>query len=261
MSVNVFISYSDSDRNKMEALRKALVKTGERFSPLVIAKRPSPNKPLSEKIQQAILDSSFVVPILTRQSVTNQWVNQEIGYATALNKNILPIVSKEVLSELKGFIHDQVDLPFHFEAYDSNPRKEARSFQKSYKLLIDYLERTLVRVFETSIRPKRVSQGASYKTTVKFEGYLENGFFDNLNEHVASGFRRWFWDVKTLSTQDPKAGGNLHGDVAVKTTYSCPTMGWPKGSYNVHVRAYDHPIIGKAGRYFVAEDVHRIEII
>lgn len=261
MSLYFFISYSHLDKNKMEALRKAIQKANGKFVPIVVAKTSMPNKSLSQKVQNAILNSSFIIPILTKNSLTNAWVNQEIGFATAYSKNILPIVDKNVIPELKGFIHDQIDLPFHFESDDSNHAKEAKNYRQSYKTLIRYLQNTLVEVFKTSIKPKKIPQGSNYKTTVTFKGYLENGFFDNLNEHLNSTFRDWCWDVNNLKSSDSKKGGELHGQINIKSTYECSTKKWPKGKYKVSVRVYDHPIDGKPGRYYVDEEVHQIEII
>jgi len=80
-----------------------------------------------------------LIPILTIESICNQWVNQEIGFAKAINKPIIPLVEESLLDELKGFIHKQMDLPFKFIGDESDPKKEARSFRKCYGAALEYI--------------------------------------------------------------------------------------------------------------------------
>jgi hypothetical protein len=260
MSVKIFISYSDNDKNKMEALYNALKKIGNKFIPIVVAKRTSPNTTLSDKVKESILESSFIVPILTKDSINNQWVNQEVGFSVGRDKSIIPIVDKSIMGDLKGFINNQIDLPFNFEA-NSSTHVEAANFRKSYRLLVEYLEKGLVKKFKSKIKPKRIRQGETYETTIEFAGNLTNGFFDNYIEHLESNFRRYNWDTSTLSTLDPTAGGNLHGDIDIRRQFIYKTNDWPLGTYKIHVRVYEHPVVGKRGRYFIAEEIHQVKIV
>lgn len=260
MSVKIFISYSDVDRNKMDAFRKALKKIENKFTPIVVARKPTPSQPLSEKVKKSILESSFIVPILTKNSIYTQWVNQEIGFAIGRDKSIIPIVEKSTIGNLKGFINNQLDLPFNFEGH-SNKKIEASNFNKCYKLLIEYLENSLVKYFKSKVTPKKIKQGAVYKTTVIFKGNLINGFFDNYVEHLESSFRLYHWDTTTLNSSNPIKGGNLNGEIDIKRTYEYQIVNWPLGLYKIHVRVYEHPVVGKRGRYFIAEDIHQVQII
>jgi len=260
MSVNIFISYFSEDRNKMEALRRAFSKIKDKFTPVIIARRAFPSKPLSEKVKDGILESSFLIPILSRSSIKTQWVNQEIGFAEAKNKNILPLVESSIIHDLKGFIHDQIDLPFQFDR-DSNPRKEAMNFQKCYKNLLDYLQNVVVESFRPSIRPRKVKQNEKYTTIVNFKGLLNHGFFDNYVEHLKSSWRTWNWDRNTLKDTEPTTAGELQGKVSIESEYTWKTKDWPKGLFNIHVRVYDHRVPEKRGRVYIAEGIHKLKVI
>ena len=143
MNEKIFISYSNEDKNKLVSLSKALKKSEKKFEPIIVADRKNPGKPLTDKVKEGILETPFFIPILTRSSITNQWVNQEIGFAVANGRKIMPIVERSILNQLKGFIHDQMDLPFTFEGSVTNKWKEAQNFRRCYKALLDDLESNL----------------------------------------------------------------------------------------------------------------------
>jgi len=73
----------------------------------------------SEKIKKAFAKTTIFLPILTSNSIKNQWVNQEIGYCFALNsikiENIKPIIEKKITNKLKGFISISNDLNYRFD--------------------------------------------------------------------------------------------------------------------------------------------------
>lgn len=137
MKINIFISYSSENANKMNALKRAILKS-EMLAPIVVADKRSPKKSLADKVRGAILESDYLVPILTESSINNQWVNQEIGFAEALGTKIkiFPIVEKAIFNDLKGFIHSNLELPYQY-APSENKSKEASSFRKSYQLLLE----------------------------------------------------------------------------------------------------------------------------
>jgi len=144
MKKGVFISYSEVDRNKKESIKKVLEKS-KCLLPIIIAERRQSMKNLSDKIIKGINEADYLIPILTKNSINNQWVNQEIGFAKSQELErkirIIPIIESSLLSEklLKGFIHDQLDLPYNFKS-DTNQSKERRNFRKCYNLLIADLE-------------------------------------------------------------------------------------------------------------------------
>jgi hypothetical protein len=145
-STYVFISYSDKDIRKVEILRDLLNQTKE-YKPLIIADNKEPLKTLVSKVSKGIKDSKIFIPILTNRSIKEQWINQEIGYAYSYNDNselnnaiyIIPIIEKDILKEIKGFIHKEVDLPFSFEAHPSHMGIENKNFKRSASQLITHL--------------------------------------------------------------------------------------------------------------------------
>lgn len=138
MIQEIFVSYSNFDKEKVRLISKELV-GNSKFVPIVIASERESLKPLAQKVAEGIERSHVVVPILTKSSIGTQWINQEIGYASALKKRIMPIVDRDLISELKGFIHKQIDLPYVFIS-DSNKAKEHRDFLKQFKILLSDLE-------------------------------------------------------------------------------------------------------------------------
>lgn len=111
MIIKIFISYSNVDRAKMISLRKR-IEMHNSLKAIVVADERKASKLLTEKVKDGIKACDYFVCILTEESILNQWVNQEIGFATALDKSIRPIVASGILDELKGFIHKQMDLPY-----------------------------------------------------------------------------------------------------------------------------------------------------
>jgi hypothetical protein len=138
MEQKVFISYSDFDRDKVKLLINEL-KTNPMFSAIVIANNREALEPLAKKVADGIIRSDIFIPILTRNSIMTQWINQEIGFATALNKKVLPIVENDQISNLKGFIHKQIDLPYNFPS-NSKKATENKNFIKQVRLLISDIE-------------------------------------------------------------------------------------------------------------------------
>lgn len=109
---------------------------------------------------------------MTKNSLNNQWVNQEIGFAKSkeIDKKIriIPIIESSLLSDklLKGFINDQLDLSYNFKP-DSDPKKERRNFRKCFNLLINDL------VFEIlNTKKNLVKFKGSKKLYLKKDGSL-----------------------------------------------------------------------------------------
>jgi len=98
MKAKIFLSYSEFDKNKMKALRNALKKR-EGLDPIVVSERRKVGQSLTDKVKECMKEADWLIPILTRNSIGNQWVNQEIGFAEALNKiTIVPLVEKRYCS-------------------------------------------------------------------------------------------------------------------------------------------------------------------
>ena len=139
---DIFISYSSIDNDKVSLIVKELI-GNVKFNPIIIALDPEAGRPLADKVAEGINKSQAIIPIITKKSYLTQWINQEIGYATAINKKIIPIVEKDVRSELKGFIHKHVDLPY---CYNSNQLKsnENKDFIKCFRQILKKLEEEFI---------------------------------------------------------------------------------------------------------------------
>jgi hypothetical protein len=146
MVTKLFISYATEDVVKMKSLKKIIENKFKNNCEVInIVERRDPTMPLSEKIINGLNESRFFIPILTKNSIKNQWVNQEIGYAKAIESTdkdkikFFPIVENSILNILKGFIHKQLDLPFKYTSNKKFPQKESASYKKCREQLCQHL--------------------------------------------------------------------------------------------------------------------------
>jgi hypothetical protein len=116
--IKIFISYSIQDNDKMEFI-KNLINESEKLEPIVVLQQKSNLSYNADKIIESLIKSTVFLPILTSNSINNQWVNQEIGFVFGSNsikiENIKPIVEKKIMTKLKGFISANNDLNYRFE--------------------------------------------------------------------------------------------------------------------------------------------------
>lgn len=133
MSKKIFISYSDQDRSRMRSLER-IIKKSRHFTPIIIADRREVLTALTDKVKFGIFESDYIIPILTETSIGSQWVNQEIGYAVAMNKEIVPIIEQSIINQLKGFIHKNIDLPYNFSEKESQ-----KATRGAYRKICDQL--------------------------------------------------------------------------------------------------------------------------
>lgn len=263
MAAKVFISFAQTDDRKRALLCRVLL-SKPAFTPVVVTARRSPGKALAEKVTEGIKEAEHFVVILTRDSISNQWVNQEIGYAVAVGRTPLALADRALIPDLKGFVHSQQDLPFHFAA-DGTRRSESLSFRRACDQLRSHLiDTSAIRWFQSRITPQLVPAGGKYTTTVEFKGTVRHGFFDNRVEHLDSDFRQWNPDPETFKRKpglrSSVTPGILDGNVDVRREYSHWTKGWPKGAYKVYVRLYSHLQPGEKGRQMVTENEHDLVV-
>lgn len=143
MRIGVFISFANKNYGLVTRLRRQIDKC-EKFTSIVVTETDRSDAKLlsTDKVEKGINQCKYFVPILTEDSINTQWINQEIGYAIAKKKVILPIVQKSLLTGklLKGWIHSEKDLPYLFNV--ASPEQGIKdSFRSAYQLLIDYLIR------------------------------------------------------------------------------------------------------------------------
>lgn len=150
VNYKIFISYSNDDKQKMHSLSKFMKKNGS-FIPVVVANRRNAGMPLADKVAENIRNSDILLPILTENAIKNQWVNQEIGYAKAINKTIVPIVNTSIINNLKGFITSHIDLPYLFESDPSSSRRDGILFSKCYRTLLDDLKHGKLQIYTSKI--------------------------------------------------------------------------------------------------------------
>lgn len=173
MKHGIFISYSDFDRDKVDLIVNEL-EGNTLFFPIVIASNRVALKPLAQKVADGIIQAKIIVPILTANSITAQWINQEIGFATALRKRIMPIAESNLIDKLKGFIHKQIDLPYNYQP-NTNKATEHKDFVKQVRNLIADLEKdfqkleTVEELPEKSVFEKSLEQADKMNEELEFQ--------------------------------------------------------------------------------------------
>lgn len=89
MVLEVFISHSEQDKDLISLVARSI----ERLDLDVYVEMFEEyyGEDVVELVQEAIEFCECFLVILTEKSVKSQWVNQEIGYACALEKTIIPV--------------------------------------------------------------------------------------------------------------------------------------------------------------------------
>lgn len=137
---NVFVSYSTHDLAQVSQLQQQLL--GSPIEVFVAEHSVSPSQDLAQTINMAIEQCDLFVLLWSKNAETSAWVPQEIGKATALKKNILPLVLDDGM-QLPGFIQNLKYLPIHsnpaaaleqarkiiFEAYEQKAKRAAAAAQ------------------------------------------------------------------------------------------------------------------------------------
>jgi hypothetical protein len=128
--LRVFLSHSHVDIDLTADLKKAL--EAEKFEPYVAQLEPSPGTEIPFKITQYLRSSDCLVVILTAAASQSQWVQQEIGFATALKKLIIPIVEKGVSPKAFIQINEYIELDrVHFDRTIGELVKALRNLETS----------------------------------------------------------------------------------------------------------------------------------
>ena len=139
MKTGIFISFGNDDKKLVMRLQKRLEKS-EILYPIVITERRSSGQLNTDKVIKGLIECGAVLPLITKNSIYTQWINQEIGYAAALSRPFYPMVESGLLHKLKGFIHKERDLPYTFEN-SPNEKIAGKKFGKCYTALIEDLEK------------------------------------------------------------------------------------------------------------------------
>lgn len=199
----IFVSYSDLDRKKMRVLEKIIRKSP--FLPIIIADNREAMISLSDKIIEGIESADYIIPILTSASISTQWINQEIGYSKARGKQIMPIVEREVMTKLRGFIHSQLDLSYNF-ALDSDKAKERLSFRKCCDKLVDDL---VVKVIESPDQASELSLAEVLPGRWRNDFQMANGRKGFEVAEFRRGNRYYVDGIHTFDLEDVYINKNL----------------------------------------------------
>jgi hypothetical protein len=90
--MNVFVSFATADHQLVHVLSRVLMDAG--ITPLVAASRFSPGTSIDDKVRAMIGESDCVVVLYTAAASKSQWVQQEIGCAKALKKDIIALKTR-----------------------------------------------------------------------------------------------------------------------------------------------------------------------
>jgi hypothetical protein len=137
----VFISFCWDDLDLMNRVCKA-IERNQYLYPIVVTNPERADSQLwnPDKVGKGIVECSFFVPIISSNSLNNQWVNQQIGFAAALKKGIYPLVQQDLVDDrkLKGWVNPERDQPYRFK-WSDDVRKSRKFFREAYKPLIEHL--------------------------------------------------------------------------------------------------------------------------
>lgn len=112
MPFKVFISYSTKDFHVVHNVKNQIDNSA--VETFIAEYSVAPGEKLASGIMEAIKSCDLFILLWSRNSISSEWVPQEIGIAHGLGKPILPIVLESSL-ELPGFIKDLK----YLKAYDN----------------------------------------------------------------------------------------------------------------------------------------------
>jgi hypothetical protein len=134
MKYTVFLSYSSKDMNLVNSIRNELERAG--INVYLAEEDLQLGKSLPEKIIRNIISANCMVVLLTDTGIRSQFVNQEIGVASANNKLIIPMVEKKVKNKVKGLLEGRELIIFDKHKRD-NAIGRVRSYISDIKLTIE----------------------------------------------------------------------------------------------------------------------------
>ncbi len=130
MGTSIFFSHSSHDRQWCEWLAADAEKVD--ITAYLAEHDPQPGKELADKVKHNIKESNALVALLTDNSVASSYVHQEVGYAIAKNKLVIPLVQPGAppqLAMLQGI--EYIEFDFH------NPHPGKASFAAELRRLAE----------------------------------------------------------------------------------------------------------------------------
>src|ERR1041385_1104480 len=92
MAFRVFLSHSSKDDELLDMVERRLKRN--KFEPYAFEWDPRPGEYIPDKITDAIQDSHVVVVLLTQTASESAYVHQELGFASAKDIPIIPLVEE-----------------------------------------------------------------------------------------------------------------------------------------------------------------------
>lgn len=134
--LNIFVIHCEKDNTVLSLLRHEF--HDELFGNYIVkinfldsANPDNLGADFGETIKKNILNSNFVVAILTEKSRKSVWVNQEIGYTLGCDIELVGLMDKEIVGQGFGFIHSGIDVCM-FEYGDIKFDKFKKYLEKKY---------------------------------------------------------------------------------------------------------------------------------
>lgn len=124
----IFLAHnaSETDSALVDAICKVLKERG--IECFVAEKYREPGKDVTKKIEDAIISCDVVVALMTSEGAESAFVNQEVSWAKAKGKLVVPIVEAGV--KLEAWLHGSDFIPFGREAMGSAFDALARYVEK-----------------------------------------------------------------------------------------------------------------------------------
>ncbi len=128
MGFQIFLSHNVRDGDSVGRIRQELAAVG--VESYVFEHDLQPGQSIAEKLQSAIRASDVVVVLLTENSVPSPYVQQEVGYALAQRKLVIPLVEQGTSSNTLAMLAGVEYISF-----------DSASPQEGIQKLTDYLGR------------------------------------------------------------------------------------------------------------------------
>ncbi|MEP6647750.1 MAG: toll/interleukin-1 receptor domain-containing protein [Saprospiraceae bacterium] len=145
--LKVFISFSSHDKELMECLFKEIL-LSELVEPYKVESDDHSDEDLGPIVAKGIRGCHFFVLLVSKKSVSTQWINQELGFAYGVRKlkgKRITIIEEPAINMLKGFIHENKQFPYKFNL-DGEP-----SFSNTCLKLREGLEKRVIKEFKINV--------------------------------------------------------------------------------------------------------------
>jgi hypothetical protein len=131
------IFFSHTSRDSAWCDRLALEAAAFGITPYLAEHDVQPGTELAAKVQDAIKRSAAVLVLLTDNSANSAYVHQEVGFAQAEGKLVIPLVQPEHVATQMGMLVGVEYVPFDFR----NPEADRATFHQALQKLVAQQER------------------------------------------------------------------------------------------------------------------------